>query len=148
MRRLGAEDAELDGLRQELQHALSLPEQLFGDSHLRLTHEASGVTVEFSALDALRCALRRPPGLRLRGCCCPPSCPPRRSHSSLELRQRARTRRLARVETLGPPHTRCTLSHLLRSIAARVLYCLGLGQRIGQQSFLSCSSAGSRVLHV
>ena len=73
VRRLGAEDAELDGLRQELQHALSLPEQLFGDSHLRLRHEASGVTVEFSALDALRCALRRPPGLRLRGCCCPPT---------------------------------------------------------------------------
>ena len=72
---LGAEDAELDGLRQELQHALSLPEQLFGDSHLRLTHEASGVTVDFSALDALRCALRRLPGLRLHGCCCLPPGP-------------------------------------------------------------------------
>lgn len=67
---MGAEDAELDGLRVELQHALSLPEQLFGDSHLQLTHEASGVTVEFSALDALRCALRHLPGSRPHGCCC------------------------------------------------------------------------------
>ncbi|KAK9836974.1 hypothetical protein WJX81_003867 [Elliptochloris bilobata] len=49
-----SKDAELDGLRQELQHTLSVPEQLFGNSYLRLTHEASGVTVDFSALDALR----------------------------------------------------------------------------------------------
>ena len=35
-------------------NAPNLPEQLFADSHLRLTHEASGAVLEFNALDALQ----------------------------------------------------------------------------------------------
>ncbi len=46
----------MDKLKAELQHALGVPEQLFGDSFLRLTHEPSGTVLEFTALDALRCA--------------------------------------------------------------------------------------------
>ncbi len=45
----------MEALRRELQHTLGVPEQLFGDSYLRLTHEPSGFVVEFNALDALRC---------------------------------------------------------------------------------------------
>ena len=42
---------------EELKNKLAapnLPEQLFGGSLLRLTHCASGLTLEFSAADALR----------------------------------------------------------------------------------------------
>ena len=53
----------MDKLKAELRHALGVPEQLFGDSFLRLTHEPSGTVLEFTALEALRCACltgRRP----------------------------------------------------------------------------------------
>jgi hypothetical protein len=46
-----AEDAEIDALRERL-GAAAMPEQLFGDSYLRLTH-ASGPAIEFNAADAL-----------------------------------------------------------------------------------------------
>jgi hypothetical protein len=46
-----AEDAEIDALRERLD-AAAMPEQLFGDSYLRLTH-SSGTTLEFNAADAL-----------------------------------------------------------------------------------------------
>jgi hypothetical protein len=82
----GAEDAEVDKLKAELRHALSVPEQLFGDSFLRLTHEPSGTVLEFTALDALRCASltgRRPrltlePSGAVLGSCtgCKPACSP------------------------------------------------------------------------
>lgn len=48
-----AEDAELDAYKAHLDGAKNVPEQLFGDSFLRLSHEASGVCLEFTALDAL-----------------------------------------------------------------------------------------------
>ncbi|EIE23570.1 TIP41-domain-containing protein [Coccomyxa subellipsoidea C-169] len=47
------EDAELDAYKAELDNAKNVPEQLFGDSFLRLSHTDSGVCLEFTALDAL-----------------------------------------------------------------------------------------------
>lgn len=49
-----AEDAELDSYKAQLENAKNVPEQLFGDSFLRLSHAASGVCLEFTALDALQ----------------------------------------------------------------------------------------------
>ena len=43
----------MDDIKAQL-GARALPEQLFADSGLRLTHEASGVSLEFSALSSLR----------------------------------------------------------------------------------------------
>ncbi|BDA47484.1 TIP41-like protein [Coccomyxa sp. Obi] len=48
-----SKDAELDAYKATLDNAKNLPEQLFGDSFLRLSHAASGVCLEFKALDAL-----------------------------------------------------------------------------------------------
>ena len=50
---LCAEDADLDAYKTTLDNAKNLPEQLFGDSFLRLSHAASGLCLEFKALDAL-----------------------------------------------------------------------------------------------
>ena len=33
---------------------MSVPEQLFADSFLRLSHEATGIVLDFSALDAVK----------------------------------------------------------------------------------------------
>ena len=46
-------DAKMDEMKAEL-GARALPEQLFLDSGLRLTHEASGASLELSALGSLR----------------------------------------------------------------------------------------------
>ena len=43
----------MEEIKAELS-ARALPEQLFLDNGLRLTHEASGVSLEFSALSSLR----------------------------------------------------------------------------------------------
>lgn len=43
----------MDEFKAEL-GARALPEQLFSGSGLRLTHEASGVALEFNALSSLR----------------------------------------------------------------------------------------------
>ena len=46
-------DADMDALKEKLK-APNLPEQLFGDSLLRLSHEETGVSLSFSAQDALQ----------------------------------------------------------------------------------------------
>lgn len=46
-------DEEAEDLKSKL-GAPSLPEQLFGNSYLRLTHHLSGCVLEFTAADALR----------------------------------------------------------------------------------------------
>jgi TIP41-like family len=46
-----AEDANIDALGERLGTA-AMPEQLYGDSYLRLTH-SSGATIDFNAADAL-----------------------------------------------------------------------------------------------
>lgn len=46
-----AEDADIDALRDRL-GAAAMPEQLFGNSYLRLTH-SSGSVIHFNAADAL-----------------------------------------------------------------------------------------------
>ena len=43
----------MDAVRERLK-APNLPEQLFGDSLLRLSHEDTGVSLSFSAQDALQ----------------------------------------------------------------------------------------------
>ena len=48
-----AADAELEQIKDGL-HTLAAPEQFFGANWLRLTHDASGTTVSFTALDALK----------------------------------------------------------------------------------------------
>ena len=52
----------MERIRQKL-HAPNLPEQLFGDSMLRLSHLESGMTLAFTAQDALKAwtADDRPP---------------------------------------------------------------------------------------
>ncbi len=52
----------MDRIRHNL-NAPSLPEQLFGDSLLRLSHLESGITLGFTAQDALKAwkADERPP---------------------------------------------------------------------------------------
>lgn len=47
-------DAQIDAFRATLGGVVSLPEIVFGNSCVTLTHEASGATVSFTALDALR----------------------------------------------------------------------------------------------
>jgi TIP41-like family len=52
---VGTEDADADEFKSWLlDPKTSLPEQLFADSHLRLTHTKSGAVIDFNALDALR----------------------------------------------------------------------------------------------
>ncbi|KAL4446807.1 hypothetical protein ABPG77_008051 [Micractinium sp. CCAP 211/92] len=46
-------DAELEALKAEL-GTLAAPEQFYGENYLRLTHEASGTCISFTALDALK----------------------------------------------------------------------------------------------
>ncbi|KAK9807419.1 hypothetical protein WJX73_003755 [Symbiochloris irregularis] len=48
-------DARSDEVRRSLGNVLNVPEQLFYDNHLRLKHLASGLVLDFSAQDALRC---------------------------------------------------------------------------------------------
>lgn len=47
-------DAKADELKASLGKVTSLPEQLFADSFLTLTHAASGVALKFRAADALQ----------------------------------------------------------------------------------------------
>lgn len=47
-------DKQLDQYSQQLENTLCLPEILFGNSLLSVRHEASGVTIDFNALDALK----------------------------------------------------------------------------------------------
>lgn len=51
---LHAEATQLDIYREQLDNAKNVPEQLHGDSYLRLTHVQSGLCLEFTALDALQ----------------------------------------------------------------------------------------------
>lgn len=46
-------DADMESIKQKLK-APNLPEQLFGDSILRLSHEDTGVSLSFTAQDALQ----------------------------------------------------------------------------------------------
>ncbi|KAL4434081.1 hypothetical protein ABPG75_000522 [Micractinium tetrahymenae] len=46
-------DAQLEGIKAEL-GTLAAPEQFYGENYLRLTHEASGTCISFTALDALK----------------------------------------------------------------------------------------------
>ncbi|KAL4856069.1 TIP41-like protein [Chlorella vulgaris] len=46
-------DADLEHIKQDL-HTLAAPEQFYGRNFLRLTHEASGLVISFTALDALK----------------------------------------------------------------------------------------------
>ncbi len=48
-----AGDADMDAVKDKLR-APNLPEQLFGDSLLRLSHEETGVFLSFTAQDALQ----------------------------------------------------------------------------------------------
>ena len=50
-------DAEMDGYKAEVGGAASLPEQLFGDSYLQLSHADSGYVLRFDAVGALRQSL-------------------------------------------------------------------------------------------
>ena len=56
-------DAELETVKERLSGAKNLPEQLFGNSLLRLSHAESGLTLSFTALGALQAwqADDRPP---------------------------------------------------------------------------------------
>ncbi|CAK0787812.1 hypothetical protein CVIRNUC_011034 [Coccomyxa viridis] len=56
-------DAELDIVKERLSGAKNLPEQLFGNSFLRLSHVESGLMLSFTALGALQAwhADDRPP---------------------------------------------------------------------------------------
>ena len=58
-----AGDAKAEELKSCLDNVMSVPEQLFGDNFLRLTHLQSGTVLEYSALQALRGwrELRLPP---------------------------------------------------------------------------------------
>lgn len=47
-------DADSDTIREEIGGARNLPEQLFGSNLLEITHKASGLRIQFSALGALR----------------------------------------------------------------------------------------------
>lgn len=46
-------EPHLDYFMKELDNPLTLPEILFGNSYLQLTHEATGKCIHFNALDAL-----------------------------------------------------------------------------------------------
>ena len=58
-----AGDAELEIVKERLSGAKNLPEQLFGNSFLRLSHVESGLLLSFTALGALQAwhADDRPP---------------------------------------------------------------------------------------
>ena len=56
-------EAELETIKERLSGATNLPEQLFGNSLLRLSHARSGLKLSFTALGALQAwsADDRPP---------------------------------------------------------------------------------------